>query len=92
MSSSIHFLIGALRAIIEMLGLCLIGQGTLALLVGRGRCSNPVYQLFALITRPPRALLAKLFPKAASESSVGMLLFVFLLLLWLGLALLRRFI
>ena len=56
------FLIGALRAIVEMLGLCCLAQGFLYLLTGQKRASNPIYQLFALITQAPRRLVAFLPP------------------------------
>ena len=85
------FLISALRAVIEMLGLCLIGQGVLHVLAGRRRETNPIYQLFDLITRPPRRAIALAMP-GASGRTIGLVCFIVLLLLWLGLAYLRKFI
>jgi hypothetical protein len=85
------FLISALRAVIEMLGLCLIGQGVLHVLAGRRRESNRIYQLFDLITRPPKRAITLAMP-GASGKTVGLACFVVLLLLWLGLAYLRKFI
>lgn len=85
------FMIGALRAIIEMLGLCLIGQGVLYLLVGQHRQKNAIYQLFELLTRPPRQLAAWLLPRNASGQVAGMLAFLLLFLVWIGLAWLRKF-
>ncbi|MGE5470962.1 MAG: hypothetical protein ACM3X0_09225 [Bacteroidota bacterium] len=85
------FLIGACRAIVEMLALCLIAQGFLYLLAGRKRGGNPVYQLFALITRGPRQLCARLLPCGASVSQVGIVCFLILAVLWVGLAGLRKF-
>ena len=86
------FLISALRAIIEMLGLCLLGQGMLALLAGQKRHANPIYQLFALITQAPRRLVARLLPHTLGESAIGICCFILLFCLWLGLALLRKFV
>ena len=85
------FLISALRAVIEMLGLCLIGQGVLHVLAGRRREANRIYQLFDLITRPPRRAIALAMP-GASGRTIGLVYFIVLLLLWLGLAYLRKFI
>ena len=85
------FVISALRAVVEMLGCCLIGQATLHVLAGQRRASNPIYQLFDLITTPPRRLLAFMLPSATSRS-IGLVCFVLLLLLWIGLALVRKFI
>ena len=86
------FLISALRAIVEMLGLCLLGQGGLYLIAGRQRADNRVYQLFALITAPPRRIVATLLPRSASNRLVGIFTFVIVLILWLGLALARKFV
>jgi len=86
------FLIAALRAIIEMLGLCLIGQGMLALLAGPKRHANPIYRLFALITQAPRRLVAHLLPQGVGETTVGLCCFGLLFCLWIGLALVRKFI
>lgn len=86
------FLISALRAILEMLALCLLGQAILYVLAGRGRRENPIYRLFDLITRPPRQLVAMLLPHSCSALAVGTLAFVIVLVLWLGLAIMRKFI
>lgn len=75
-----------------MLGLCLIGQGILYLIAGGKRGNNRIYQLFDLITRPPRQLLAKLLPGPPSPFAVGVLTFMLLLFLWIGLAFARKFI
>jgi len=75
-----------------MLGLCLLGQGVLFLVAGRSRSSNRIYQLFDLITKPPRQFLAKLLPGSPGTLAVGVLTFMFLLMLWIGLALARKFV
>jgi hypothetical protein len=85
------FLIGALRAVVEMLGLCFIGQGFLYLLVGRKRANNPVYQLLSLITRAPRKLCARLLPARSPSLLVAICTFLILGFFWIGLALLRKF-
>jgi len=85
------FLISAARAVIEMLGLCLIGQGGLHILAGCGRESNRIYQLFDLVTRAPRQLVAVILP-GFSGKAVGVVCFVILLLIWIGLAFLRKII
>lgn len=85
------FLISALRSIAEMLGLCLLGQGALHVLAGRQRVNNRIYQLFALITQPPRRLVAAILPASVSPASIGILTFVIVLILWLGLAFVRNF-
>ncbi|MBK8890323.1 MAG: hypothetical protein IPN75_07890 [Dechloromonas sp.] len=84
------FLISALRAIVEMLGLCLMGQGVLYLLTGSRRQQNAIYRFFDLVTRPPRQFVALFLPRSVSGMLVGLLSFVLLLMLWIGLAWLRK--
>ena len=86
------FLISALRAIVEMLGLCCLAQGFLYLLCGQKRAGNPIYQLFAVITRAPCRAVAKLLPMGTSQPIVGVVCFAILLALWMGLAAMRKFI
>ncbi|HEX6734142.1 MAG TPA: hypothetical protein VF096_04960 [Azonexus sp.] len=83
------YLIGALRAIVEMLGLCLVAQAALYPLCGRQRADNPMYRLFALITGGPRRLVAIVLPGAPAWL-VGTLCFAGLFILWIGLAWLRK--
>ncbi|MCB4358210.1 hypothetical protein [Quatrionicoccus australiensis] len=84
------FLIGALRAIIEMLGLCLIGQGVLFLLSGTRCTVNPVWQLFSLVTRAPRQLVAGMLPRGTGDRKISFATFLILFFLWTGLAFLRK--
>ena len=84
------FLISALRAIVEMLGLCLIGQGVLYLLTGSRRQQNAIYRFFDLVTRPPRQFVALFLLRSVSGLLVGLLSFVLLFTLWIGLAWLRK--
>ncbi|MBL8428385.1 MAG: hypothetical protein JNJ95_00635 [Dechloromonas sp.] len=85
------FLISALRAVFEMLGLCLLGQGILYFIAGRQRAGNRIYQLFAIITTAPRRIAARLLPSSANDVHVGIFTFVIVLFLWLGLAFVRKF-
>ena len=85
------FIIAALRAIVEMLGFCLLGQAVLYLLAGRRRSGNPVYQLLSLITRAPRHVCARLLPAGTSGTVVAAVCFCCLFALWIGLGWLRFF-
>ncbi len=83
------FLISALRAIVEMLGLALLGLAAMAVLAGSQRQANPIYRLFELITRAPRRLVAAILPAGTPAVVSGVLCFVILFCLWVGLALWR---
>lgn len=80
------FLIGALRAVIEMLGLSLLGMAAMALLAGERRQSNPIFRLFELITRAPRRLMAALMPGRERPLLAGVLCFCALFAAWMLLA------
>lgn len=83
-------LISLVRAIVEMLGLCLLGQMFLHLIAGRGREHNLIYRGLSLVTRAPRQMVAFLLPWRASGAVVAALTLIILLMLWLGLAYLRN--
>lgn len=85
-------LISIARALVEMIGLCLIGQAILHLLAGNNRNSNPIYRLFELVTRPPRALVSMLVGAERSGVLVHSLAFFISLALWIALALLRKYV
>ena len=87
----LSLLLGSLRAIVEMLGYCLIGQAVLFLLAGKGRRGNPIYQLLSLITHPPRTLCSRLLPNASPSWLVGLFCFLILVVLWLFLSWMRKF-
>lgn len=84
------FLLASMRAIVEMLLLCLLGQAFLHLLAGSSRGRNLVYMLFATITLPVLQLFRRLLPPALSGGGGATVAFVSLLLLWLGLAVLKN--
>ena len=88
--SVVLFAISALRAIVEMLSLCLLGRWVLALLAGKKRDGNPVYQLFSLITRGPCAIVARLLPGGTRTSTIVLVTGSLLLFLWISLAILRK--
>jgi hypothetical protein len=86
------FLVGALRAVIELIGLCLLGQGVLYVIAGAGRERNLVYKLLALLTEPPRRLVRLALPKPVPDGVVPTLTFALLFFFWIGLAWMRTFV
>jgi hypothetical protein len=85
------FLISALRAIVEMLACSLLGQGALALLAGRRAEHNAVYAALALITRQPRHWVAAALRLPSESRRAAIACFIVLFALWIGLAILRKF-
>lgn len=84
------FAIGAARAVVEMLGLCLLGQGILYVLAGRGRQGNPIYRGFAIVTAWPLRAVSGVLPATASPGWIGSTAFALLFVLWIALAIFRK--
>lgn len=84
------FLIGVLRALVEVALLCLIGQGLLGLLAGSRRHTNTVYRLFILITSPVVWLVRKISPPQVIDRHLPFVAFFVLFWAWIGLAWLKR--
>jgi hypothetical protein len=84
------FLVGALRALIEIAGSALLGQGLLALLAGESRHANLFYKILEIVTTPVVRLTRSLSPSFIADTRVPVLAFFLLFCLWIGLALLKR--
>lgn len=83
-------LISILRAIIEVAMLTLLGQGILAFLAGSRRQSNPIYQLFGLITRPAIRAVRFITPGVILDKHIPFVTFFLLFWLWIALAYAKR--
>lgn len=84
------YLLSLLRALAEVAGMSLLGQGVLWLLTGGGRQRNAVYQMFSLITRPLIGATRRLAPKVLGDRFIPPLTFCLLFFLWITLAYVRR--
>lgn len=82
-------IIGLLRALVEITGLFMLAQGGLYLLAGKQRDSNPIYQLFSLLTRPAIKLLRRVTPNLIADQHLPVVAFCLLFWLWIALAYLR---
>jgi uncharacterized protein YggT (Ycf19 family) len=85
------FILSILRALVEVALLALLGQGAVALLAGSRRQTNPVYQLFAVITKPVIRLVRWLTPGAIIDRHLPFVAFFLLFWLWIFLAWAKRF-
>lgn len=89
MTDGVVVLISLMRAVVEVAGMCLLGQGVLGLLAGSRRHNNPIYRAFGVVTRPAVALMRCLLPARVGEAAVTVFAFGALFVLWIGLAYLR---
>jgi hypothetical protein len=84
-------LVSIARALVEVAGLFLLGQGVLWLFGPRARDGNFIYDLFKKGTRPITKLTRAIAPRFVHDAHIGLLAFFILLWLWLGLAFAKRY-
>lgn len=84
-------ILGILRALVEVALLALLGQGAVAFLSGARRQANPIYQLFAVVTKPVIHIVRVITPKAIIDRHVPFVAFFLLFWLWIFLAWAKRF-
>lgn len=85
-------ILSILRALTEVALLTLLGQGLLAVLAGSRRATNPVYQLFDVITRPAIKAVRFITPKLIIDRHIPLVTFFLLFWLWIFLAYVKRII
>lgn len=90
MTSIELFLVSALRALVEVALLALVGQGVLALLAGPRRGSNPIYRVFLIVTGPVLRAVRYVTPKAIIDKHLPFVAFFVLFWLWILLAYVKR--
>lgn len=83
-------IISILRALTEVALLTLLGQGLLALLAGARRATNPVYQVFQVVTKPVLHIVRIITPKVILDKHVPFVAFFMLFWLWIFLAFVKR--
>lgn len=86
MASPDLLILSILRAVVEVALLALLGQGAVALLAGARRQTNPIYQLFAIVTRPVIRAVRWITPKPVIDRHVPFVAFFLLFWLWIFLA------
>ena len=72
------------RALVEVAGCFMLGQGLLYVFAGRKRNDNFVYQLFALLTRPVMQATRVITPRIVKDEHIPFAAFMLLLWLWIG--------
>lgn len=86
------FLLSVLRALVEITGCFMIGQGMLALLAGKSRQQNFVYQLFRIVTTPVIRATRFVTPRFVRDEHIPLAAFMLLAWLWIGLAIAKRYV
>lgn len=85
------YIVSILRALVEVAGLSLLGQGAVALLSGKYREQNIFYKLFQIVTRPVIKAARYVTPRVILDAHVPFLAFFILFWLWIALAFAKRY-
>ena len=83
-------IVSALRTIVEVALLSLLGQWAVALFSGAAREGNPIYRFFRVITRPPIRLMRFVLPGLIIDKHLPIVTFFVLFWLWILLAWIKR--
>lgn len=85
-------IISILRVLVEVAGYSLLGQGVLAVLAGAKREQNIFYRILMTITRPVIRLTRSITPRFVIDAHIPFVAFFLLFWLWIGLAVLKRYV
>ncbi len=83
-------LISILRALVEVAGFALLGQGVLGVLAGKYRDQNLFYRVLRIVTQPVVRAVRFITPRFVIDAHIPVLTFFLLFWLWIVLALVKR--
>lgn len=83
-------LVSIVRALVEVAGYALLGQGVLAVFAGKKRDDNFVYRLLVVVTAPIIRAVRFATPSFILDRHLPFVAFFLLFWLWLGLAFAKR--
>jgi hypothetical protein len=83
-------LVSILRALVEVAGFALLGQGVLAALAGKYREQNLFYRVLRIVTGPVVRAVRFIAPRFILDAHIPVLTFFLLFWLWIVLALAKR--
>lgn len=85
-------LITIARALVEVAGYALVGQGLLYLLAGASREKNFAYQMLAAVTRPIMRLARWVSPRIVADRHIGLVAFFLVFWAWFALTVAKRYV
>ena len=83
-------LVSILRALVEVAGFSLLGQGVLGMLAGKYRDQNLFYRVLRIVTQPVVRAVRFITPRFVIDRHIPVLTFFLLFWLWIVLALVKR--
>ncbi len=78
-------IIVVLKALTEVAGVAMMGQGILWVIAGAKREQNPIYGVFKTLTMPVMKVTRWITPRIVLDQHLGLVAFFLLIVLWLGL-------
>ncbi len=82
-------IIVVLKALTEVAGVAMLGQGILYVLAGSKRNENAIYGIFKTITSPVMKAARWITPRIVLDQHLGLVAFFLLVLFWFGLTVLK---
>ena len=78
-----------LKALTEIAGVAMFGQGVLWVVAGSRRDQNVVYGLFKTLTMPVMKVTRWVTPRVILDRHLGLVAFFLLIVLWVGLTVMK---
>jgi hypothetical protein len=78
-----------LKALTEVAGVAMMGQGVLWVLAGSKRDQNLVYGMFKTLTSPVMKATRIITPRVVLDQHIGLVAFFLLIVIWLALTALK---
>jgi drug/metabolite transporter (DMT)-like permease len=78
-----------LKALTEVAGVAMIGQGVLWVLAGARRDQNLVYGIFKTLTSPVMKAARAITPRVVLDQHIWMVAFFLLMVIWVALTVLK---
>lgn len=86
------FIVSSLKALVEIAGMALLGQGLIGVLAGKSRQDNFVYRIFLVITSPIFKIARAISPRFIADAHLGLASFFILFWLWVALVLAKGYV
>jgi hypothetical protein len=78
-----------LKALTEVAGVAMMGQGVLWVIAGAKRDKNMFYGLFKAVTSPIMKVARVITPRIVLDQHIGLVAFFLLIVLWLALTVMK---
>jgi hypothetical protein len=75
-------IVTVVKALVELAGFFLLGQGLIYLLTGKEREQNLAYQILCVLTGPVTSLTRRITPKAVVDRHIPLVAFLILFWIW----------